>query len=138
MDGLDAMNDPTPEIVAKPAEAQTEAQAEAQRKLHDLLESMWEQRKSIVVDRLNTLNDAVEHLPENITPDSREKGIYAAHNLAGILGTFGLPQGTELAREIEVAMSLGRPLSDAEVGHLKQVITQLSGLVAQRSLPTAR
>ena len=79
-----------------------------------------------------------EHLKENATPASREKGIYAAHNLAGILGTFGIPQGTELAREVEVAMGTDGPLSETQIQHLQQVITELSSLIAQRSLPTAR
>ena len=113
-------------------------QNEAQRKLHDLLESMWELRKSTVVERLNTLTDAVQHLKENTTPASREKGIYAAHNLAGILGTFGLPQGTNLAREVEVAMSMNEPLDSEKIEHLQEVIAELTSLIAQRSLPTAR
>ena len=116
----------------------TAEQNDAQRKLHDLLESMWEQRKSMVVERLNTLTDAVAHLKENATPASREKGIYAAHNLAGILGTFGIPQGTDLSREIEVAMGTDGPLNETQISHLQQVVGKLTELIAQRSIPTAR
>jgi HPt (histidine-containing phosphotransfer) domain-containing protein len=132
------MSIPTPDMENGASANQSEAQNEAQRKLHDLLESMWEQRKGMVVERLNTLTDAVQHLKENATPASREKGIYAAHNLAGILGTFGIPQGTELAREVEVAMGTDGPLSETQIQHLQNVIGQLTSLIAQRSLPTAR
>jgi HPt (histidine-containing phosphotransfer) domain-containing protein len=113
-------------------------QSEAQRKLHDLLESMWEQRKGTVVDRLNLLEEAVRNLDKNTTRSSREPGIDAAHKLAGILGTFGLPRGTDLAREIEVAMGTEGPLSEQKIGHLRQVVTELAQLVAQRTLPTSR
>ena len=123
--------------ISNRVDGQTE-QNEAQRKLHDLLESMWEARKSTVLERLNTLADAVSNLQQNQTVASREPGIYAAHNLAGILGTFGLPQGTELAREIEVAMGVEGPLGEAEALHLHQVVVELGALVAQRTLPTAR
>ena len=53
------MSIPTPDMENGASANQIEAQNEAQRKLHDLLESMWEQRKGMVVERLNTLTDAV-------------------------------------------------------------------------------
>ncbi len=99
---------------------------------------MWEQRKGMVVERLNTLRDAVRDLPASPTPASRERGIDAAHKLAGILGTFGLPQGTDLARELEVAMSHPGALPTEQIAHLQQVVEQLGQLIAQRSLPTSR
>jgi HPt (histidine-containing phosphotransfer) domain-containing protein len=111
---------------------------DAQRKLHDLLESMWELRKGTVVDRLNVLEAAVKDLHQSKTLASREQGIDAAHKLAGILGTFGLPQGTEMAREIEVAMGVDGQLDAREIAHLQQVVGQLAQLIAQRTLPTAR
>jgi HPt (histidine-containing phosphotransfer) domain-containing protein len=111
---------------------------DAQRKLHDLLESMWELRKGTVVDRLNVLEAAVKNLHQSKTLASREQGIDAAHKLAGILGTFGLPQGTEMAREIEVAMGVDGQLDAREIAHLQQVVGQLAQLIAQRTLPTAR
>ena len=112
--------------------------AEAQKILHDLLETLWEQRKSSVVDRLHTLQEAVRKLPDCPTVKSRESGIDAAHKLAGILGTFGLPRGTDLSREMEVALSRDGALKADEIAHLQQVADDLAKLIAQRTLPTSR
>ena len=112
--------------------------AEAQKILHDLLETLWEQRKGSVVDRLQTLQKAVSTLDHSPTPKSRETGIDAAHKLAGILGTFGLPRGTDLAREVEVAMSREGSMPPEAVAHMQQVVDELATLIAQRALPTTR
>ncbi len=115
-----------------------ESAAESQRILHDLLEGLWEQRKGMVVERLKLLEDVVLNLDDASTRPSRELGIDAAHKLAGILGTFGLPRGTDLAREVELAMSQDRALDTVEVQHLQAVVRDLGSLVAQRTLPTSR
>jgi HPt (histidine-containing phosphotransfer) domain-containing protein len=111
---------------------------EAQSKLHDLLEAMWQQRKSTVLDRLHVLEKAVDELSASPTPASREAGIDAAHKLAGILGTFGLPRGTELAREMEVALGAPGPVDDRQAAHLQDLVGEIAQLIAQRSLPTQR
>ena len=131
---------PSPSSISKPQLPldATSSPAEAQKILHDLLETLWEQRKSSVVDRLNTLQQAVRNLDHSPTVKSREAGIDAAHKLAGILGTFGLPRGTDLAREMEVAMGHDGVLAADQVAHLQQVVGELAELIAQRTLPTTR
>lgn len=65
-----------------------------------------------------------------LSVQEREAAHHAAHKLAGILGTFGLPQGTDLARQAE-------HLLESDV--LPESIPRLASLVADlRSLLDAR
>ncbi len=115
--------------------------AEAQKKLHDLLATLWEQRKSMVVDRLRVLEQVVASLEagaDGSATESRKLGADAAHKLAGILGTFGLPRGTDLAREAEVTLEQDGPLSDENILRLRSVVQELGSLIDQRSLPDGR
>ena len=136
--GDQGQNAPSAASTPQPPLDATASPAEAQKILHDLLETLWEQRKSSVVDRLHTLQEAVGNLDRSPTVKSRESGIDAAHKLAGILGTFGLPRGTDLAREMEVAMSGDGALKTETIAHLQQLVSELAKLIAQRTLPTTR
>jgi HPt (histidine-containing phosphotransfer) domain-containing protein len=122
--------------------AQTETQTEAQRKLHDLLATMWEQRKSTVQEWVRLLQESVSSLqaPEgNVSAETaRKSGSDVAHKLAGILGTFGLPRGTDLARQAEVTMDKEGPLSGEDLQRLRGLTEELAQLIDQRSLPTVR
>ena len=46
-------------------------------------------------------------LEGSLTAEQREQASSAAHKLAGVLGTFGLDEGTNLAREAEILYSSG-------------------------------
>ena len=52
----------------------------------------------------------------SLTAAQCEQAAEAAHKLAGVLGTFGLSEGTEIAREAEAFYS-GGPHSNAETGN---------------------
>jgi HPt (histidine-containing phosphotransfer) domain-containing protein len=116
----------------------TAEQTEAQKKLHDLLATMWEQRKSVVLDRLHVLEQAISALEVSSSEESRKSGADASHKLAGILGTFGLPRGTDLAREAEVTLEKDGPLSADDLLRLRRLAEELGLLIHQRSLPGGR
>jgi HPt (histidine-containing phosphotransfer) domain-containing protein len=107
-------------------------QTDAQKKLHDLLATLWKQRKSVVLERLSALEQAICTLEATGTEESRNTGADAAHKLAGILGTFGLPRGTDLAREAEVTLEKDGPVDADDLRRLHQVAKELSTLIDQR------
>ncbi len=123
---------------AKAEQQAASAQTEAQKKLHDLLATLWEQRKNILIERLTTLQESIAGLEAPAAEASRKLGAETAHKLAGILGTFGLPQGTEIAREAEVTLEKDGALSPQEIARLHQITEQLAKLLDQRSLPNGR
>ena len=123
----------------RPLRSQTpQEQAESQKKLHDLLATLWEQRKGILLDRLRVLKESIADLEVTRSAESRKRGAETAHKLAGILGTFGLPRGTELAREAEVMLEEDTLLNAASITRLHELAGELGLLIDQRSLPNGR
>jgi HPt (histidine-containing phosphotransfer) domain-containing protein len=54
----------------------------------------------------------------------REQAAQAAHKLAGSLGSFGLPDGTSLASQLEAAWS-AESISSSDAPRLAQLIAEL-------------
>ena len=66
------------------------------------LEAIWERSRPVLRGRLEYIEAADTALTESrLDHVGREAALRAAHQLAGSLGTFGLPEGTDLARQIE-------------------------------------
>ena len=67
-----------------------------------LITALWDRSLPIIYDRLNSLDHACEAaVLDTLTPVLRRAAADTAHKLAGSLGMFGYPRGTELARDIE-------------------------------------
>ena len=75
---------------------------DAPQKFQEMLAALWEQHRPAIEERVNILAQACEALCcGQLTPENREEAMSAAHKLAGVLGTFGRTEGTDLARKIE-------------------------------------
>jgi HPt (histidine-containing phosphotransfer) domain-containing protein len=67
-----------------------------------LITALWERSVPLINERLDSLDVACEAaLLNRLSPLMRRGAADTAHKLAGSLGMFGYPRGTELAREIE-------------------------------------
>jgi len=64
---------------------------------------LWERFQPLVAQRLGLLEAFLNGDPR--VP--REEAQRAAHNLAGSLGSYGRPEGSELAQRINLALSRG-------------------------------
>ncbi|MHB1700303.1 MAG: Hpt domain-containing protein [Acidobacteriaceae bacterium] len=88
------------------------------RKMDALLAGIWAKSKPVMAKRVALLRAASEAIQSAgaLPADEHEAAISAAHNLAGVLGTFGFQDGTDAARSIELILR-GRQatLADAEV-----------------------
>ncbi len=72
------------------------------QKLREMLAGVWQKHKPEMEDRVGVLANTSRLLLEReLTPEERTAAIYAAHKLAGALGTFGRQEGSELARAVE-------------------------------------
>ncbi len=66
--------------------------------------AVWQRMRPTVLARFTGIEEALVAVQAGaLTNDLRERAIQEAHKLAGSLGTFGFPHGTDLAREIERA-----------------------------------
>jgi HPt (histidine-containing phosphotransfer) domain-containing protein len=108
-------------------------------KLHDLLVTLWSRSQQNIRDRLDVLRTA--HRTLRTSPADKNAcraAADAAHKLAGILGTFGLPEGTNLARRIETMLESGAPLRPFDLEGLQRTIDQLQQMIEAKSKDAGR
>ena len=68
----------------------------------ELISALWERSVPIISDRLHGLDIACEAaVLGRLSPIMRRGAADTAHKLAGSLGMFGYPRGTDVARDIE-------------------------------------
>ncbi|HXR38526.1 MAG TPA: Hpt domain-containing protein [Terracidiphilus sp.] len=79
---------------------------DAQAALSAALDRLWTQFLPQMQERVEILETAAQAFAAGPLPIERQQEAQAAaHKLAGVLGTFGLTRGTELARELEIVYS---------------------------------
>ncbi|WP_346290281.1 response regulator transcription factor [Sphaerothrix gracilis] len=62
----------------------------------------WEQHRSVMQERLDCIEAAAIALKQGqLTQELQQAGYSDAHKLVGSLGSFGFPEGSRLARELE-------------------------------------
>jgi len=92
------------------------------------LAEVWRRSAPLLAERLTTIERAVDGLSGRCAdPTLVRAGRDQAHMLAGLLGTFGLDRGTDLARDLE--NHLDRPRTGEEAARLAQVAAELRAVV---------
>jgi HPt (histidine-containing phosphotransfer) domain-containing protein len=106
----------------------------ANEQLQQLLLKLWANSKATIAERLETIRHAQTQMAKNsLSSATRTEAVDAAHKLAGILGTFGLPQGTELARQIEEGLNVTKPAEGLSAEGLDELVKQLGVLIDKKS-----
>ena len=96
--------------------------------LDDALAAIWLRSRPVVEERLATIEATARAAgPGGPDDESRRAGIRAAHQLAGSLGTFGLAEGSDLARAIEQELE-----GPADGARLRELSARLRELLAPR------
>jgi HPt (histidine-containing phosphotransfer) domain-containing protein len=101
-------------------------------KLQEMLQAMWITSRPAILERFLTIRDAQKMLASgSLDEDARKNAESAAHKLAGVLGTFGLPQGTKLASQAEAL--LASPSLDAmHAGELALQLDELEAVITSK------
>jgi HPt (histidine-containing phosphotransfer) domain-containing protein len=95
------------------------------------LDRMWTQFLPMILERVAILETAAAGVAGNsLSGEEREAARSAAHKLAGALGTFGLADGTELAREAET-IYMGDP-GTGQGERLALIASEIRKLVESR------
>jgi HPt (histidine-containing phosphotransfer) domain-containing protein len=102
-----------------------------QDQFRDALAAIWTRSRPVLLERQATIARAVPELEGH--PDDlrlRESTRTEAHKLAGLLGTLGLPRGTELARAIEDRLDPVAPPPD--FAELRRLAVDLRAVIESR------
>lgn len=100
----------------------TSAEQEARAKLA----GVWMRFKERFQAQVEHIEQAVIALSQqNLDQDLQQQAKRDAHSLAGALGTFGLPEGTRLAREIEHFFDCNGSLKVKDSKPLQKLVTAL-------------
>jgi HPt (histidine-containing phosphotransfer) domain-containing protein len=91
-----------------------------------LVAQIWEKSKDKILARIDTLEQAtIELLDGRLEADLRQEAEREAHKLAGSLTTFGFPEGSRLARDIEQSFQADSPLGPKDALHLSEKVVSL-------------
>ena len=86
-----------------------------QPSLNSALDRLWDRFLPVTRERVSIIESATQSLAAGtLTVEEKEAAAAAAHKLAGVLGTFSLARGTEVARELELQFA-GTPESAARL-----------------------
>ncbi|NEP18938.1 MAG: response regulator [Leptolyngbya sp. SIO4C1] len=102
------------------------------------LETVWQRFQPRMQEQIEVIERAITALDQGfLAPTMREEAEREAHSLAGALGTFGLPTGSTLARDLEHWLCVETTLRPQHAYDLKQLVQQLRQLIEQRSATPA-
>jgi DNA-binding response OmpR family regulator len=87
---------------------------------------IWQRFQGRVEEQVRILEQAIATLNQNsLNPQLLSLAAKEAHTLAGSLGTFGLPLGSELARNIELLLNSSQTFSKSEISNLENWVNLL-------------
>jgi hypothetical protein len=90
-----------------------------------LLKAVWEKNLPVLRERMGVLSAAGEAADAGaLSQELRVEAAGIAHKLAGSMGMFGYPEGTRIAREIEVMLG-----EDGAAGRLGELVVSLRGVL---------
>jgi DNA-binding response OmpR family regulator len=113
---------PTPHIsnTLTPIVEQTQQQTLAS------IDRIWHRFKDRVSEQVGVLEQmGIALWQKELDQDLRLQARQVAHTLAGSLGTFGLPEGSRLARQIEKTLQAEHSLSQDEATNLREWVMAL-------------
>nr|WP_242050617.1 response regulator [Oculatella sp. FACHB-28] len=91
-----------------------------------LVSKVWYRFKKRVGEQVGVLETAISALQQQqLDSELWQQAKQEAHTLAGSLGTFGLSEGSQLARWIEQTLKTESPLSQDEVTYLQEWVSLL-------------
>jgi HPt (histidine-containing phosphotransfer) domain-containing protein len=103
------------------------------QELETMLQALWKSNYSTLLERVKVLRDAQDKLAAGaLDNQARKDAESAAHKLAGILGSFGLPQGSALASKIEAALAEEISLDAEHAPEMKSWLDELEAIIASR------
>ncbi|MFZ0630715.1 MAG: Hpt domain-containing protein [Acidobacteriaceae bacterium] len=106
----------------------------AAEKIASRLAELWQTSRPTILERMAALHASRAALAANPSDqEARDCGREAAHKLSGVLGIFGLPQGSEIAAALEEQLKSTAPLLPDDLVSLQSRIADLDAVIASKS-----
>jgi HPt (histidine-containing phosphotransfer) domain-containing protein len=106
---------------------------DAQSAMSDALDRMWARFLPQMQERVDTMDAVAQAFAAGpLSPERQQEAQSAAHKLAGVLGTFGLTRGTDLARELEILYSRQNDPDPELAARLASTAAELRTIIAER------
>jgi diguanylate cyclase (GGDEF)-like protein len=106
--------------------------------LNASIAELWQRFAPVMRRRLAALDEAaMAAIESRLDESTRRTAEGEAHKLAGSLGTFGAPRGSEVAREVELMLEGSTPLTTAQVLRLSELVERLRGEIEHPPVPRA-
>ena len=106
----------------------------AQQQTWSAIAGVWERFKQRLDNQVSLLEQAAIALSQKkLDPLLQRQAEQEAHTLAGALGTFGLPEGSQLAREIERLLHAKTAFQPKDVKQLQKQVNGLRQAINQYS-----
>ncbi len=103
-----------------------------------MLADIWNRHYAQLIDRVASIERVIAALADrSLTPEARLQAWHSAHTLAGALGTFGLPVGSQAAKQIELLLDANTELTSAQLPQLQAKIAELQREIASKMEPAA-
>jgi DNA-binding response OmpR family regulator/HPt (histidine-containing phosphotransfer) domain-containing protein len=91
-----------------------------------LLSEIWGRHRDTMIERVESIEGVIAALGDRIlSTELRLEAWHCAHTLAGALGTFGLPRGSEVAKQIELLLEPNTDLIPAHIPQLQRGVDEL-------------
>jgi DNA-binding response OmpR family regulator/HPt (histidine-containing phosphotransfer) domain-containing protein len=123
-----------PVPASPPAAPRPSAPAAAAREsVSAAVDQLWARARGAMLERVDVLERAARAAAEGrLTGALRQQATDEAHRLAGALGTFGLPEGSRSARELEAQFGGGKYLTQEDGARLAAAAAALRGMIESR------
>src|SRR3982074_3822750 len=97
-------------------------------KVDTLIAELWQRHLPTLIERLDILDrTAAEASSGSLAEAPRAEALSVAHKLAGNLGMFGYPKGSEVASQIEQTLKSPTPQTLANLTTLTKQLRQAVG-----------
>jgi DNA-binding response OmpR family regulator/HPt (histidine-containing phosphotransfer) domain-containing protein len=102
------------------------------------LNGIWDRHYPQLLDRIASIDLVITTTKDrSLTTEIRHQARHCAHNLAGSLGTFGLPLGSKVAKQLELLLAESTDLTPEHLHQLQAGVDRLRQEMASK-MPTAQ
>lgn len=97
------------------------------------LTEIWDRHRDKMFDRVVNIDRLITALENgSLTAEILTDAKHAAHTLAGALGTFGLPLGSKIAKQLELILSSDTDITPAHIAQFQAGVAQLRREIESR------